>query len=132
MAPTPAPAVRREPRKNLPPDEPADHVLERSCAGFGTKIHPVSGGNGLPLAAEVTAGQRQECTQVEHILGQVGIPRRKGQRPEDGQVRFDQAVVAQRAGWLKGCQAVATRFDKLAVNYLATVKVTMIRRYPGC
>jgi len=63
------------------------------------------------------------------------IPRRKGQRPDDGRVKFDReayrrrAVVEQCVGWLKECRAVATRFDKLAVNYLATVKLAMIQRY---
>lgn len=63
------------------------------------------------------------------------IPRRKDQRPDDGRVRFDKetykrrAVVEQCVGWLKECRAVATRFDKLAVNYLATVKLAMIQRY---
>jgi hypothetical protein len=32
-------------------------------------------------------------------------------------------------GWLKESRAVATRFDKLARNYLATVKLAVIRRY---
>jgi hypothetical protein len=27
------------------------------------------------------------------------------------------------------CRAVATRFDKLAVNYLATVKLAILQRY---
>jgi transposase len=63
------------------------------------------------------------------------IPRRKDQRPDDGRVRFDReayrrrSVVEQCVGWLKECRAVATRFDKLAVNYLATVKMAMIQRY---
>lgn len=63
------------------------------------------------------------------------IPRRKDQRPDDGRVRFDKetyrrrAVVEQCVGWLKECRAVATRFDKLAVNYLATVKLAVIQRY---
>ena len=63
------------------------------------------------------------------------IPRRKDQRPDDGRAKFDQpayrrrAVVEQCVGWLKESRAVATRFDKLAVNYLATVKLAMIQRY---
>jgi len=63
------------------------------------------------------------------------IPRRKDQRPDDSRVRFDAAaykrrsVVEQCVGWLKECRAVATRFDKRAVNYLATVKLAMIQRY---
>jgi transposase len=63
------------------------------------------------------------------------IPGRKGQRPGDGRAKFDEeayrrrAVVGQCVGWLKECRAVATRFDKLAVNYPATVKLAMIERY---
>jgi transposase len=63
------------------------------------------------------------------------IPRRKDQRPADGRHRFDRGayrrrnVVERCVGWLKGCRAVATRFDTLAVNYLATVKLAMIQRY---
>jgi hypothetical protein len=63
------------------------------------------------------------------------IPRRRDQRPEDGRHRFDRdaykrrAVVEQCVGWLKESRAVGTRFDKLAVNYLATVKLAMIQRY---
>ena len=63
------------------------------------------------------------------------IPRRKDQRPGDGRVRFDRdtykrrAVVEQCVGWLKESRALATRFDKLAVNYLATVRLAMIQRY---
>jgi len=63
------------------------------------------------------------------------IPRRKDQRPDDGRVKFDKdtdkrrAVVEQCVGWLKECRAVATRFDKLAVNSLATVKLAILQRY---
>ena len=65
---------------------------------------------------------------------QAVIPRRKHQRPDDGRVKFDReayrrrAVVEQCAGWLKECRAVATRFDKVAVNYLGTVKLARIQR----
>jgi transposase len=61
--------------------------------------------------------------------------RRSNQRPDDGRHRFDReayrrrAVVEQCVGWLKESRAVGTRFDKLAVNYTATVKLAMIRRY---
>jgi len=127
----------------------------------------------VPLAAEVTAGQRHESKEAERVLNKVRIPgrrgrprcrplklagdkgysygrvrrwlrrhkikavipRRKDQRPGDGRVRFDRdaykrrAVVEQCVGWLKESRALATRFDKLAVNYLATVKLAMIQRY---
>jgi transposase len=63
------------------------------------------------------------------------IPRRSDQRPDDRRHRFDReayrrrAVVEQCVGWLKECRAVGTRFDKLAVNYTATLKLAMIQRY---
>ena len=53
----------------------------------------------------------------------------------DPAVKFDEktyrqrAVIEQCVGWLKESRALATRFDKLAVNYLATVKLAMIQRY---
>jgi transposase len=147
--------------------------LGRSRGGFGSKIHLVSDGHGLPLAAELTAGQRHESKQTERVLDQVRIPQRRGrprcrpvklagdkgysyprvrrwlrqhgiraviprrkdQRPDDGRVQFDRdtyqrrAVVEQCVGWLKESRALATRFDKLAVNYLATVRLAMIQRY---
>jgi transposase len=63
------------------------------------------------------------------------IPRRSNQNPDDKRHRFDRAayrrraVVEQCVGWHKESRAVGTRFDKLAVNYLATLKLAMIRRY---
>jgi hypothetical protein len=42
---------------------------------------------------------------------------------------MSRAVVEQCVGWLKECQAAATRFDKLAVNYLVTVKLAVTQRY---
>lgn len=35
-------------------------------------------GNGVPLAATATAGQRQECTQFERVLGAVRVPALRG------------------------------------------------------
>jgi transposase len=150
--------------------EPADHALGRSRGGFGTKIHLVTDGNGLPLAAAVSPGQRHESVYAEPVLGAVRIrrpngrvrtrpravagdkgysydrirrylrrrkikaviPTRKDQRRRPG---FDQEayrrrnVVERCVNWLKESRALATRFDKLAVNYLATVKLAILQRY---
>jgi transposase len=150
--------------------EPADHALGRSRGGFGTKIHLVTDSHGLPLAAEVSAGQRHESIYAEPVLeavrlrgrngrlrnrpravaGDKGysyarvrrylrrrkikavIPTRKDQRRRPG---FDKEayrrrnVVERCLSWLKECRALATRFDKLAVNYLATVKLAILRQY---
>ena len=59
------------------------------------------------------------------------IPTRKDQRSNP---RFDKATCRQRnviercVGWLKENRQLATRHAKLAANFLATVKLAMIRR----
>ena len=65
----------------------------------------------------------------------VVIPRRSDQHPEDRRHRFDKkryrrrCSVEQCMGWLKECRRLATRFDKLAVNFLAMIHVAFIERY---
>jgi transposase len=149
--------------------EPADHALGRSRGGYGSKIHLVCDGKGLPMAVTVTAGQRHESTQLEAVLDQVRVPRPKGRprrRPrrlagdkgysyprvrrhlrrlaiksviptrKDQKKRpgFDKAMYRRRnvvercIGWLKGRRRLATRFEKLAENFLAMVKLAMLER----
>lgn len=64
------------------------------------------------------------------------IPRRKDERRRKRPGRppgFDQdayrrrSAVEQAVGWLKECRSVGTRFDKLAVNFLAMAKLACIR-----
>jgi transposase len=150
--------------------EPDDHALGRSRGGFGTKIHLVTDGHGLPLAAEVSAGQRHESLYAEPVLEAVRIRRRNGrvrtrpkavagdkgfsyarvrgylrrrrikqviptrkdqrQRPSFDKEAYRRRNVVERCvNWLKESRALATRFDKLAVNYLATVKLAILQRY---
>ena len=59
------------------------------------------------------------------------IPTRRDQRPNP---RFDKPtyrrrnVVERLVGWLKENRRLATRFEKLAVNFLAMVKLAMLQR----
>jgi transposase len=61
------------------------------------------------------------------------IPRRSNQRQGNG--TFDsqsyrrRCVIEQCVGWLKECRRIATRFEKLAVSFLAMLKLAMIQRY---
>ena len=61
------------------------------------------------------------------------IPRRSDQRPADGRVRFDREsyrrrnVVERCVGWLKENRRLATRHEKLAVNFHALVELAVIR-----
>jgi transposase len=83
-------ATRRPPgrEKNPPTGEPADHALGRSRGGFGTKLHLVSDGHGmpqaLPLAVLASPGQAKEARFLEPVLNAVRIPQARGrpkQRP---------------------------------------------------
>lgn len=59
------------------------------------------------------------------------IPTRADQRANP---RFDKATYRRRniiervVGWLKECRRLATRYEKLAVNFLAMVTLAMIQR----
>ena len=50
-------------------------------------------------------------------------------------LKFDKDAYRQRSiierciGWLKECRRLATRFEKLAVNFLAMIKVAILERY---
>jgi transposase len=158
--------------------EPADHALGRSRGGFGTKVHLVTDGRGLPLALHLTGGQRQECEVLEPALQAVrirlprGRPRqrpealagdkaysfprlrrwlrahhvraviperrdqrdrrdhRPGRRPGFDRPAYRERNVIERAvGWLKERRRVATRYEKLAIQYLAMLYVSLLEKY---
>jgi len=135
----------------------------------------VTDGNGLPLAVEVSAGQRHDSKMVEAVMDGIAIPQRVGRprkRPKrlggdkgysyqrvrdwlwahgikplipqrDDQranhkgrpIDFDKvaykrrAIIEQCIGWLKECRRIGTRYEKLAVNFLAMLRLGMIQRY---
>jgi len=53
------------------PEEPENHALGRSQGGFGTKVHLISSGCGIPLAFVLTPGQQHESTVFETLLSAV-------------------------------------------------------------
>ena len=64
------------------------------------------------------------------------IPPRKGGNMGQGCPRlFDPDLYRRRnaiercVGWLKGCRSIATRHDKLAVNFAAMLKLAFLRQY---
>jgi transposase len=62
------------------------------------------------------------------------IPRKKNEI-RDGRMAFDKDdyrgrnVVECCIGWLKECRRIATRFEKLALNYLGMLKLAIIEQY---
>ena len=64
------------------------------------------------------------------------IPPRKGGNMGKGCPRgFDPDLYRRRnaiercVGWLKGCRSIATRHQKLAVNFAAMAKLAFLRQY---
>ena len=63
------------------------------------------------------------------------IPHKDNEKARhDPEVPFDKAtykrrcIVEQTIGWLKECRRIGTRFEKLAINFSAMVKLAMIKR----
>lgn len=88
------------------------------------------------------AGDRgYDAQRIRHWLWRRGIkpvipPRRRtGKRKRGRPVTYDRVAyrlrgtIEQCVGWLKECRAVATRYEKLALNYLGLVKLAMLLRY---
>ncbi len=60
------------------------------------------------------------------------IPTKSNQEPRkdfDPEKYRRRNVVERLVGWIKEFRRVATRYEKLAVNYLAMLKLAMMRRY---
>ncbi|GIW97155.1 MAG: hypothetical protein KatS3mg111_0488 [Pirellulaceae bacterium] len=62
----------QEPKKRGP-EEAANHALGRSRGGFGTKVHVVVDGDGLPVSVHVTPGQAHESTAFEETVDAVRV-----------------------------------------------------------
>jgi len=65
------------------------------------------------------------------------IPQRSDQRAHhhgrplkfDKQAYRRRGIIERCVGWLKECRRIGTRFEKLAINFLAMLKLAMIQRY---
>ncbi|HEX2531182.1 MAG TPA: IS5 family transposase [Burkholderiaceae bacterium] len=88
--------------KNRPLPEPIDHALGRSRGGWGTKLHLVTDGAGLPLAVKLSAGQAGEALYAEPVLDAVCIHRPHGPRQRPQQLAADRAYSHRRIRqWLR-------------------------------
>jgi len=57
------------------------------------------------------------------------IHRRGRPKEFDREAYRRRSIIEQCIGWLKECRRIGTRFEKLALNFLAMIKVAMIHRY---
>ena len=70
--------------------------------------------------------------KVQAVIPEKSKPHGRGPgRPPvfDGEAYRRRNVIERCVGWLKHARRIATRFEKLAVNFLAMLKLAMIQRY---
>ena len=130
----------------------AREALGRSQGGFSTKLHLRAEGNGRPITAVLTGGERHEQIALEALLDRGAI-----RRPSRGRPRLRPRRVAGDKGYsspkarrhlrrrhvravipsksnqrrrlinrLKQFHRIATRYEKRAANYLAMVHIGML------
>ena len=130
--------------------------MGRSRGGLTSKIHAVVDTNGLPVRLVVTAGEAHDNRLAGRLLSRLDsgtmLLADRGYDPD-----WIRALVRQHGAWanippkrnrtetlcfspylyrarnlvefnkIKHCRRVATRYDKLAANYLAFVQLASIR-----
>ena len=131
-------------------------ALGRSRGGFGTKLHAVVDALGLPVRFEIGPGQQNDmapaCGLVEGlatgqviadraydadrlhdvVLDQGGEPVIPPRRHRKYQHSYDKIAYKNRWGIeaffakLKQWRRIATRYDKIAANFLGFVKLAAI------
>jgi transposase len=104
--------------------------MGRSRGGLTSKIHAVVDTNGLPVRLALTAGEDWIRALVAEKGAWANIPPRFNRNEP---ICFSPSLYRARNlverffNKIKQCRRVATRYDKLAVNYLALVQRASIR-----
>ena len=80
--------------------EEQDEALGRSQGGFSTKLHLRAEGNGRPITAVLTGGERHEQIALEALLdtGAIRRPGRGRPRLRPGVWRVTRAIPARQHG----------------------------------
>lgn len=128
---------------------PLDAQLTPGQTHESTQVETVLEHVALPRASgrirsrprRLAADRAYDAKRIRKYLRARGIQpiippkRRTGRRKRGRPVSYDRVAYRRRstleqcAGWLKECRAVATRYEKLALNYLGMVKLAFIERY---
>lgn len=109
--------------KFVEPALSAVRLIRRGSRSARVKPRRIAGDKGYSFTTVRSYLRRRRIQAV--------IPTRKDQKPNP---RFDRRTYRRRniierlVGWLKENRRLATRFEKLAVNFLAMVKLAMIQR----
>jgi transposase len=127
-------------------------LLSSGAAYDGAYFHPllaevsIAQKTGRPRTkpAEIVADKAYGATALRSKLRKRGIramipekrlPEGRRRRKKGPHYRFNKdtykkrAVIEQRIGWLKEGRRIATRYEKLAVNFLAMIKLAFVKVY---
>jgi transposase len=130
--------------------------MGRSRGGLTSKIHAVVDTNGLPVRLALTAGEAHDNRLAGGLLSRLKSrsmlladrgydadwiralvskrhawanipPRSNRSRSASARISTEPATWSNGSSIIKQCRRVATRYDKLAANYLAFVQLASIR-----
>jgi transposase len=128
---------------------PIDAHLTPGQTHESTQVETVLEHVALPRASgrircrprRLAADRAYDAKRIRSYLRARGIQpiippiRRVGRRKRGRPVSYDKQAYRRRGtleqciGWLKECRAVATRYEKLALNYLGLIKLAFLKRY---
>jgi len=103
--------------------------MGRSRGGLTSKIHAVVDSNGLPVQLALTAGESHDNRLATKLLARLKTGEMLLADRGYGAV-WIRALVGEHGAWANippQCRRVATRYDKLAANYLAFIQLASIR-----
>ena len=108
--------------------------MGRSRGGLTTKIHAVVDAKGLPIRLGLTPGQAYDANVIREMIHDQGawanIPPKSNRKDP---ICFSPALYKARNlverffNKIKHFRRIATRYDKLAANYMAMIKLASIR-----
>lgn len=131
-------------------------ALGRSCGGFSSKIHAKVDALGMPLGFVITAGQRQECSIAEELVGndiseyliadrgydhdqfrenlrtRGIIPVIPGKKNRKVKVEYDSYIYKERNiverffNRIKHFRRIATRYDKTVSMFLGALMLVSV------
>jgi transposase len=128
---------------------PLDAVLTPGQTHESTQVEPLLEQVDIPRSMprrrrrprRLSADRGYDAQRIRRYVRRRGIqpvipPRRRTGKPKRGRpITYDRvayrtrSTIEQCMGWLKEYRAVATRYEKLALNYLGLVKLACIDRY---
>jgi transposase len=105
---------RLELEKKGPINEPKDHALGKSRGGFGTKIHLVCDGKGLPINIMVSPGQAHETSFCIRLMDEIEIKSSTGRprkRPDSlaGDKGYTSQIIREELRWRNINPVIPTR-----------------------